>query len=75
MDKPISLTLPTRQAVRKKIFAIGLTGGERSQIEGWQKDSSCPTRLISLPLKEKKMRAYKRPTRTPFLSSLSTGHL
>ena len=75
MDTPLSLTFPTRQAVRKKILAIGLTGRERSEIEGWQKDASCPTRLAPLSFKEKKMRAYKRPSWTPFLSSLNTAHL
>jgi hypothetical protein len=33
VDKQVIPTLPTRQSVRKRIFAIRLTDGERTQIE------------------------------------------
>ena len=47
MDTPISPTLPTRQAVRKKIFAIRLTDGERSEIEALAKRLKLPDSFMA----------------------------
>lgn len=47
MDKPISPTLPTRQPVRKKIFAIRLTDGERSEIEALAKRLKMPDSFMA----------------------------
>ena len=47
MDKPISPTLPTRQPVRKKIFAIRLTDGERSEIEVLARKLKLPDSLMA----------------------------
>jgi hypothetical protein len=47
VDKQVIPTLPTRQPVRKKIFAIRLTDGERSEIEALAKTLKLPDSLMA----------------------------
>ena len=47
MDKQVIPSLPTRQSVRKKIFAIRLTDGERSEIEALAKRLKLPDSFMA----------------------------
>jgi len=47
MDKPTIPTLPVRQPIRKNIFAIRLTDGERAEIEALAKQLKLPDSFMA----------------------------